>query len=237
MFDTMQVGRRIRQARIEKNMTQMALADAMGVSFQAVSNWERGGSLPDIGKLPDLCRILEMDLGTLLGEDQPETEIVEKMIDKEPVSPEELALVAPMATPKQAEESIENSREAGKAIPVHALSALVPYLDDEYLNGMMDRIIVQDVQDLIGVAPFLSQESLGKLAEKAEGKVDESLAGLAPFLSEKSLDMLVEKYTGPMDARLMGIAPFLSEAGVRKLAEKAMEQGNYEALKHLGPFM
>ena len=32
MFDTMQMGRRIRQARIEKNMTQMALADAMGVS-------------------------------------------------------------------------------------------------------------------------------------------------------------------------------------------------------------
>ena len=44
MFDTMQVGRRIRTARIEKNMTQMELADRMGVSYQAVSNWERGVS-------------------------------------------------------------------------------------------------------------------------------------------------------------------------------------------------
>ena len=44
MFDTMKVAKRIREARIGKNMTQMQLADAMRVSYQAVSNWERGVS-------------------------------------------------------------------------------------------------------------------------------------------------------------------------------------------------
>ena len=44
MFDTMKIAGKIRQARIDKNMTQMALADEMGVSYQAVSNWERGVS-------------------------------------------------------------------------------------------------------------------------------------------------------------------------------------------------
>lgn len=44
MFDTMKVARKIREARIARNMTQMNLADAMGVSYQAVSNWERGVS-------------------------------------------------------------------------------------------------------------------------------------------------------------------------------------------------
>ena len=44
MFDTMKVARKIKQARVERNMTQMDLADAMGVSYQAVSNWERGVS-------------------------------------------------------------------------------------------------------------------------------------------------------------------------------------------------
>ena len=67
MFDTMQVGRRIRQARIEKNMTQMALADAMGVSYQAVSNWERGNAMPDISKLPELCELLGITFETLVG--------------------------------------------------------------------------------------------------------------------------------------------------------------------------
>lgn len=45
MFETTKVGRKIKEARVEQNMTQMNLADAMGVSYQAVSNWERGGSL------------------------------------------------------------------------------------------------------------------------------------------------------------------------------------------------
>ena len=44
MFDTMKVARKIREARNARNMTQMALADEMGVSYQAVSNWERGVS-------------------------------------------------------------------------------------------------------------------------------------------------------------------------------------------------
>lgn len=44
MFDTMKVSKRIKEARMSKNMTQMNLADAMGVSYQAVSNWERGVS-------------------------------------------------------------------------------------------------------------------------------------------------------------------------------------------------
>ena len=43
-FDTREVARRIRGRRIAKNMTQMQLADEMGVSYQAVSNWERGVS-------------------------------------------------------------------------------------------------------------------------------------------------------------------------------------------------
>lgn len=45
MFDMNRIGKAIRTARIGKNMTQMDLADQMGVSYQAVSNWERGVSL------------------------------------------------------------------------------------------------------------------------------------------------------------------------------------------------
>ena len=43
-FDMHRIGRTIARLRREHNMTQMALADAMGVSFQAVSNWEQGDS-------------------------------------------------------------------------------------------------------------------------------------------------------------------------------------------------
>ncbi len=45
MLNMGDVGRKISELRKSQNMTQMELADLMGVSFQAVSNWERGGSL------------------------------------------------------------------------------------------------------------------------------------------------------------------------------------------------
>ena len=45
MFDMKQIGKNITNLRKTNNMTQMELADKLGISFQAVSNWERGDSL------------------------------------------------------------------------------------------------------------------------------------------------------------------------------------------------
>lgn len=39
------MGEKIRQLRKEKNISQEVLAQVLGVSFQAVSKWETGGSL------------------------------------------------------------------------------------------------------------------------------------------------------------------------------------------------
>ena len=44
MFNTYQVGKRIAQLRKQRNMTQLELADRLSISYQAVSNWERGVS-------------------------------------------------------------------------------------------------------------------------------------------------------------------------------------------------
>lgn len=44
MFQTDTIAKKIRNARIRQNMTQNELADQMNVSYQAVSNWERGVS-------------------------------------------------------------------------------------------------------------------------------------------------------------------------------------------------
>ncbi len=43
MLDMERVGVRISQLRKSAGMTQMEMADRLGISFQAISNWERGG--------------------------------------------------------------------------------------------------------------------------------------------------------------------------------------------------
>ena len=58
----MAVGDRITELRKKNNMSQAALADAVGVSRQAVSKWETGLSLPDSSKLILLAQILSTDI-------------------------------------------------------------------------------------------------------------------------------------------------------------------------------
>ena len=48
MADLTQIGKNIRNYRIRKGLTQRALADDVMVSFQAISAWERGLSVPDL---------------------------------------------------------------------------------------------------------------------------------------------------------------------------------------------
>lgn len=50
-----EIGNRIVQLRKEKGVTQMQLAEAIGVSDKAVSKWETGGSYPDITLIPAIA--------------------------------------------------------------------------------------------------------------------------------------------------------------------------------------
>ena len=58
----MSVGERIIELRKKQNMSQVKLAEAVGVSRQAVSKWETGQSLPDSAKLILLAQILATDI-------------------------------------------------------------------------------------------------------------------------------------------------------------------------------
>lgn len=65
----MSVGTRILERRKELNMTQQGLAEAVDVSFQAVSAWERDEYLPDTIKLPIIAKALSTKISWLMEED------------------------------------------------------------------------------------------------------------------------------------------------------------------------
>lgn len=57
----------IKRYRKEKGLTQEGLAQQLGVTYQAVSKWENGQSMPDITFLPELSSVLEVSVDKLLG--------------------------------------------------------------------------------------------------------------------------------------------------------------------------
>ena len=52
--DIMELGNQIRQLRMQRGITQEAMAMHLGITSQAISKWERGITMPDIGLLPDI---------------------------------------------------------------------------------------------------------------------------------------------------------------------------------------
>ena len=59
----------IRSLRRDRGITQEDLAQAVGVTTQAVSKWERGEGYPDITLLPDIAVYFRVTLDTLCGID------------------------------------------------------------------------------------------------------------------------------------------------------------------------
>ncbi len=59
------MGMMIAQKRKELGMTQLELAEKMGVTDKAVSKWERDLSYPDVNSLPKLAAIFGMSVDEL----------------------------------------------------------------------------------------------------------------------------------------------------------------------------
>ena len=64
--DPAKTGRQIAAMRKALGLTQSELGDRLGVSYQAVSKWERGEALPDVGLLLDLAGVLRTTVDSLL---------------------------------------------------------------------------------------------------------------------------------------------------------------------------
>lgn len=70
------LGMMISTLRKEHKMTQLELADKMGVTDKAVSKWERDLSFPDINSIPKLAEIFGVSVDELM---QVKTETKENL--------------------------------------------------------------------------------------------------------------------------------------------------------------
>lgn len=217
MFDTNKVASNIKNARTKMNMTQMNLADEMGVSYQAVSNWERGNSMPDISKLPELCKILNISFEKLVGERIPETDTVEKLLQDEnaDVSLEEMAQIGQLVKPDKIESKVNETIEKGRKISFSVLVSLAPFMDKEILGKLAEEIADIDLGKLCGIAPFLKKETLDVIVDRAiqNDEVDvNKIVGVAPFLSKPTIQKIAEYFIEHCQAnKLVAIAPFMGK--------------------------
>lgn len=66
-MDQIKIGRFIAERRKQVNLTQLQLADKLGLTDKAVSKWERGIAMPDSSIMLELCGILGITVNDLLN--------------------------------------------------------------------------------------------------------------------------------------------------------------------------
>ena len=66
-MDQIKIGKFIAACRKEQGLTQLQLADKLGITDKAVSKWERGIAMPDTSLMLELCEILKINVNELLS--------------------------------------------------------------------------------------------------------------------------------------------------------------------------
>ena len=61
------LGQKIRELRRRDGRTQEALAEAIGVTSQAVSRWETNGGYPDMEMIPSIANYFGISIDELFG--------------------------------------------------------------------------------------------------------------------------------------------------------------------------
>ena len=66
-MDQIKIGRFIAERRKKASLTQMQLAEKLGITDKAISKWERGVAMPDTSIMLKLCDILGISVNELLS--------------------------------------------------------------------------------------------------------------------------------------------------------------------------
>lgn len=170
MLDMKKIGMKIIEMRKKEDLTQMELADKLGISYQAVSNWERGLTMPDITKLPELAQIFNISIDYLLDYSE-EVQVVDELINH--------------STPKNMVDNI--SADVYNSLT----SILKPTQLKEY---SLKLSINEDIEILLDSLPFMSREVADKVIERAiKDKVDpiKLIDCTIPFISKDRCNQLV----------------------------------------------
>ena len=76
------IGTKIKELRRRDGRTQEALAEALGVTNQAVSRWESGGSYPDMEIVPAIANYFHVSIDELFGYNNERSKMIDELADK-----------------------------------------------------------------------------------------------------------------------------------------------------------
>ncbi|GGD58352.1 helix-turn-helix domain-containing protein [Paenibacillus nasutitermitis] len=236
-MDVRKIGAFISELRKSKNLTQAELAQLLNVSHQAVSKWERGESLPDIGLLPLTAKVLELTVDELLSGERIPAPVLKTPIG----TPAAAAMYRVDQNTLQV--SAEDTLQEENRLTFDHVSSLAPFLSWDALQSMVEQVEDEVHWDNVeALAPFLGRDVLEKLVEQViDGEIEmDRIKSIAPFLGHEALERLVnhaEEESLSWDA-ISGLVPFLSRETLSIMVQRVVEgKMEPENIMGLAPFL
>ena len=81
-MDQIKIGKFIQNKRKEKNITQQELAETLNITDRAISKWENGKCMPDVGIMQELCEILNITINDLFSGEVVNMKDTEKKLEE-----------------------------------------------------------------------------------------------------------------------------------------------------------
>lgn len=81
-MDQIKIGHFIAVCRKEQGLTQLQLAEKLGITDRAVSKWETGKTMPDASLMLDLCKELHVTVNDLLSGERVTMENYDKTMEQ-----------------------------------------------------------------------------------------------------------------------------------------------------------
>lgn len=222
-MDTKLFGIRISALRKDRELTQADMADALHISYQAVSSWERGETMPDITKLPEIAALLDVSINDLFTLDS---------------APQNATQSAPKNESKVIGLPCDTPASAGPT-PLFAPPVIAPPTPPAPPPPPVQEFSIKRAMDML---PFVDRETAGDIAKKmaryaAEQGLDPSgFQDALPYISRSAADDLVrlaikKGQIGEIDEYFPYISrDFAGELVAHKLAEGVVPESLLDAM-------
>lgn len=228
-------------------MTQQELAERLGISFQAVSSWERGNAMPDIAKLPELARMFSVTVDWLIGSPDAVADRQangEKAQEAAPVvSVDTVAM--PAIAPNAAQAALPPQVGACPPPPVqmeevpHAVQSLpeASHAPQSLPEAEKKARVPLDLEEIQQVLPFMDEDDVAVLARRAvEEQGADALGIFLPFMDEDDVDTLAQK-AQEQGSSVGCFLPFMSEDMLGSIAKARYRQNGVDSISEFLPFM
>ena len=110
------VGQRVVKLRKSQGYTQTELAVALGLTFQQVQKYEKGGNRISASKLWEMARFFDVDINDFFAGLANDDDVVKAATTEQPSTPQTRAIesLAPRLTPSQQRLALEFMRDMAR---------------------------------------------------------------------------------------------------------------------------